>query len=271
MSAGGVEIPTGVSDAVSRRWPDLAGAWKERVHDELARICQRYEARPVRTFEARYGFVVEVAAEQGHMVMKSTPDPLGLMQADVSRSLSDLGMGPHVYEVIQTEVSVWTIASRIFPGDTLDGKVVSLDLLVPVLRKIRDQGINEPLPTLAEWLRSRLDDEDLRDLAPGRVQASPRERRHAAAILEDLTVGAPNTLCHGDASSKNILVGPSDQLFLIDPRGVCGDVCYDVAVAAWKTAGNERPSARAAILAGLVGVDAERVQAWLVVADAARV
>ncbi|GAA3961982.1 hypothetical protein GCM10023085_50560 [Actinomadura viridis] len=167
---------------------------------------------------------------------------------------------------------MWTVAGRIFPGDQLDGKAISLERLAPVFQKMRDQkAANDQLPTLGDWLRSRLHDENLSDLAPGRSQASSSERRQGAAILEGLEADAPNMLCHGDASSKNILLGPSDQLFLIDPRGVSGDVCYDVAVAAWKTAGDERPSARAATLARLVGVDAERAQSWLAVADAARV
>lgn len=272
MSQHRVSIPAGVIEAVSTRWPDLAPAWQENVTEELAGICQRYRGRPVRTFDARYGFVVELATDYGQLVVKATPDPLGALQAEVSRSLSNLGIGPHIYEVIQTSVSVWTVANRIFPGDTLDGEAVSLERLAPVFRRMRDQKVaNGQIPTLADWLRSRLDDENLRDLAPGRAQASPDERRRAAAILEDLETAALSMLCHGDASPKNILLGPDEQLFLIDPRGVSGDVCYDVAVAAWKTAGDEHPSVRAASLARLVGVDADRVQAWLVVADAARV
>lgn len=58
---------------------------------------------------------------------------------------------------------------------------------------------------------------------------------------------------------------------LIDPRGVTGDVCYDVAVAAWKTTNEEPSRDRAAKLARLVGADTERVHAWLTVADIARV
>ena len=78
-------------------------------------------------------------------------------------------------------------------------------------------------------------------------------------------------VCHGDASSRNILLGPGEQLMLIDPRGVNGDVCYDVAAAAWKTGSGEPPRDRAVELARLVGVDPERVHAWPVVAETVRV
>nr|WP_244994217.1 phosphotransferase [Actinomadura coerulea] len=130
---------------------------------------------------------------------------------------------------------------------------------------------NDRLPTLVDWLRSRLNDERSNDLPSGRTWASQVERRRAAAILEDLGTEDSNMVCHGDASSSNILVGDGEELFLVDPRGVSGDVCYDVAVAAWKTPTDEQASVRAANLARLVGVDTERVQAWLVIAKAARV
>lgn len=266
------QIPVEVVEAVSERWPELVSAWLENAPDELAQISHRYQGTYVRTFDARYGFVVEVETASGPLVLKSTPDPHGMEQAEVLRSLSRVGVGPHVYEIIRTPVSVWTVASRILPGTPVGRGAVSLDRLASMLRKMRDQKAdNDELPNLADWLRSRLDDDDLNDMSQGRSQAPPRERRRAIAILEDLRTGVHGMVCHGDASSRNILVGPDEQLMLIDPRGVTGDVCYDVAVAAWKTTSEEPPRDRAAELARLVGVDAERVDAWLVVADTARV
>lgn len=195
-----------------------------------------------------------------------------MYQADVSQALSRIGIGPHIYEVIQSQSSVWTIASRIIPGDPLGRGTASLERLAMVFQKMRDQKAEtERLPTLTGWLHTRLTGESLSDLPRGRAQAPEKERRHAVAILRDLGAGVSNMLCHGDPSSRNILLGPGGQLFLIDPRGVSGDVCYDVAVAAWKTAADEHASVRATNLARLVGVDAERVQAWLVVAETARV
>ncbi|MGI5207654.1 phosphotransferase [Spirillospora sp. CA-108201] len=272
MLGADTEIPANVIEAVSACWPDLASAWLEKTPDELARICERYEGRPVRTFNSRYGFVVEVATAHEQLVVRSTPDPLGMDQAQVAQALFNMGVGPHIYDVVQTPVGVWTVASRIFPGDSLKGRTVSVERLAPIFRKMLDRKTeNDRLPTLADWLRSRLNDERSNDLPSGRTRASRDERRQAAAILEDLGAGDSNTVCHGDASSGNILLGAGGELLLIDPRGVSGDVCYDVAVAAWKTPTDEQASVRAANLARLVGVDTERVQAWLIIAKAARV
>lgn len=272
MATGKPQIPAEVVKAVTERWPELASAWLERAPDEFAQISHRYRGSYVRTFNARYGFVVEVETANGSLVLKSTPDPDGMDQAEVARSLSRIGVSPHIHEIVRTPVSVWTVASRIFPGDPVGRGTVSLDCLASIFRKMRDQKAEQgDLPSLADWLRSRLDDDNLSDLSPGRSQASQSERRRAIAILEDLRSGVHGMVCHGDASSRNILRGPDEQLMLIDPRGVTGDVCYDVAVAAWKTTNEEPSRDRAAKLARLVGVDTERVHAWLTVADVARV
>ncbi|WP_433147010.1 phosphotransferase [Actinomadura nitritigenes] len=272
MVTGKIDIPAGVTEAVSRRWPELAPAWLDGAPDELGRLCERFGGRPVRTFQGRYGFVVEVATAHGPLVLRSTPDPLGMRQAEVSQELSRLDVGPRIYDVLQTPISVWTVAERICPGNSLGGEGASLEQLAPLFNKMLNQKVaNDRIPTLADWLRSRLDDDNLNDLAPGTVQASLRERQRALSVLKDLETGAPNMTCHGDTSSGNILIGPDGRLFLIDPRGVSGDVCYDVAIAAWKTARGGGISSRAANLARTVGVDAERVQAWLEVGRVARV
>ncbi|MEV3921826.1 phosphotransferase [Actinomadura coerulea] len=270
--AAEIEIPANVNEAVTACWPELAPAWLRKAPDELARICGPLEGRPVRTFNARYGFVVEVATAHERLVVRSTPDPRGLDQAQVAQALFNMGVGPRIHVVVQTPVSVWTVASRIVPGDSLKGRTVPVERLAPIFRKMLDRKTeNDRLPTLVDWLRSRLTDERSSDLPSGRTWASRDERRQAAAILEDLGTEDSNMVCHGDASSSNILVGDGEELFLVDPRGVSGDVCYDVAVAAWKTPTGEEASVRAANLARLVGVDTERVQAWLVIAKAARV
>jgi streptomycin 6-kinase len=83
----------------------------------------------------------------------------------------------------------------------------------------------------------------------------------AVELLRELDcVGIGDGLCHGDTSPRNILADGTDRWLLVDPRGVRGEVEYDVAVLALKTA-REAP-ATTAILPREVGVDPLRVQAW---------
>ncbi|MEW2357890.1 aminoglycoside phosphotransferase family protein [Spirillospora sp. NPDC029432] len=223
------------------------------------------------TFDSRYGLVVEVEADTERLVMRSSPDPDALFQAEVSQQLAKLGIGPDIREVIATKSGVWTVAARILPGYTLKNRPVPVEQLAAALRPLRDQPASAHLPTLTAWLSSRLTATEDVDMPSGRTTAPEAERQHAAALLSELAEQPPQTLCHGDTSSKNILMGPAGKLYLIDPRGLSGDIAYDVAVAAWKTTSDDPLQDRAAELARLVGVDTERVQAWLVVAEAARV
>jgi len=50
-----------------------------------------------------------------------------------------------------------------------------------------------------------------------------------------------------------------------------GEVSYDVAILALKVACHHQPALTTALLAKVIGVDAERALAWTIVADAARV
>jgi streptomycin 6-kinase len=82
---------------------------------------------------------------------------------------------------------------------------------------------------------------------------------------------APPWACHGDASLWNVLAHGDSDWKLIDPRGMSGEVSYDVGVLAFKIARNQSPALIAARLARAADVDPERVQAWMTVASAARV
>jgi streptomycin 6-kinase len=78
-------------------------------------------------------------------------------------------------------------------------------------------------------------------------------------------------LCHGDASPWNLLLSNDRRLMLIDPRGLAGEVAYDLAVVAIKAASVAPPAITAPYLAHQVEADPDRVLAWVSIADAARV
>ncbi|WP_169514765.1 phosphotransferase [Actinomadura atramentaria] len=271
MTGQPIDVPPEVIEAASLRWPNLVGPWQRDVLGDLDRICARYRARPVRVFDARYAFVVEIEGPDGPLVARTSPDPASLHQAAVSRRLAELGIGPELVDVIETPTSVWTLASRIEPGNTLSGRSVPLEALVTVFRAMKDQPAPAGTPRLTDWLLSRLRDDNLTDLAPGRTPAPADDRERACRLLDQLGSNAADMLCHGDASPNNLLADEAGQLVLIDPRGVSGDAAYDVAVAAWKTASNELPTTRASDLARLAGLNPRRVRTWLKIADVARV
>lgn len=269
---GSLRVPPSVLDAVRERWPTRWREWSNNVGGELAELCVRYRAEPREVLPARYGFVVAVAAPDARLIMKASVDPWASYQAEVADTLATLGIGPTVRENVVTDTGTWTIMEQVFPGSPLVGvQHPTIYRLAAVFRSMAGQPIpGTDLPMLTDWLRDRLIDDDLNDLAPGRQIAPPAKRRRAIAILDDLCDG-PEGLCHGDTSPENVLRGHDGRLFLVDPRGVRGDVNYDAAVLALKAAPYASPMMVATQIASRAGLAADRVEAWLTVADAARV
>jgi streptomycin 6-kinase len=267
-----VHVPEDIARAVTNRWPERGAEWCSHVEEELTRLCVRYGAVPKSVFQSRYGLVVEVSVNGGLLVMRSSPDPQGFFQAHVATALATLGAAPRIHEVVQSETGTWTIMDRILPGTTWIEAPTSLEAIATMLQPLNGQRAPVPgMPSLTEWLRDRLADDDPDDMPHGRSPAPPDQRKHATAILETLAVEGSASLCHGDVSRRNVLANADGHLLLIDPRGVAGDLSYDIAVVAMKTAAGEEPLNRAAKLAQLIGTDPERAQAWVTVADAARV
>jgi streptomycin 6-kinase len=219
----------------------------------------------VQVLNARYGFVVLVDTADGRpLVLKSTPDPAGALQAAAAQRLAELAIGPSVHEVVESDVGTWTVMDQVQPG-TRALRSSSIDELADLLRPLSAAAPAAPeFPPISAWLRERLVDDRAVDLPPGVPAASPEERERVLPILDDLVVNESRSFCHGDVSSGNVLRGPHG-LQLIDPRAVSGDIEYDAAVLALKA------GAEVGKLARRLKVDVERAHAWGLVAIAARV
>jgi streptomycin 6-kinase len=88
------------------------------------------------------------------------------------------------------------------------------------------------LPSISDWLRSRLNADALTDVPVGESVAPEVQRIEALAVLDDLAAHEEKGLCHGDASPWDVLAGQEGYFYLVDPRGMAGEVAYDVAVIA---------------------------------------
>jgi len=270
-----IRLPRQVVAGVVTRWPSRAPRWCAAVEQELADLCARYGARPTSVMNARFSYVVAVESRSASLVIRSTPDPTGPFQGRVATALADIGAAPRIHEIIETESGTWTVMERVHPGTPLadlDPSDSIVGTAAALLRRLAGRPAPTPeMPTIHEWLRPRLRaGGDLNDLPPGQRPVSAERRHEALGILDDLVGVDTSGLCHGDTSPWNLLLRGPDQLMLVDPRGVAGEVAYDVAVLALK-ATDAPPMVGAACLAKRVGISTERAQAWVTVANAARV
>jgi streptomycin 6-kinase len=257
-----VEVPGDVARAVRARWPDRAQAWCDAAEGELVELCSRYNARPVQVMQARFGFVIAARTVDGvELVMRSTADPAGPSQARAARLLAEIGIGPRVHDVIETQTGTWAVMDQIRPGTAATD--ATLGEVVKLLRPLTDGGVvADNLPKLSDWLRPRLAGVTLDDMAPNARPIPPIIRKRVLDLLDELIADEDQALCHGDLSPGNVLRG-QDRLMLIDPRGVVGDPEYDVEVLSIKADYGLRA------LAAHLRLDAERAEAWAHVATAA--
>jgi streptomycin 6-kinase len=268
-----VTVPAEVMREVRTRWPHVADAWADSATAELQRFCDRYQATPTRVMPSRSGLVVKADSASRPLVFRYSPDPHGAAQATVARALAALNVSPTVHETVTTHYGTSTVLDCITPGTPLGDAATlpSLDRVVAMLRPLVGQPAPSGLPNLVDWIRDRLTDDHLADLAPGRSVAPVAERRAALALLDSLASDYVPALCHGDASPWNVLSGPADRLYLVDPRGVAGELAYDVAVIALKGERYAPPTETATALARSLAVPADRVDVWQRIARAARI
>lgn len=268
-------VPAAVLANIRTRWPDIADTWAAQVDTELRTLCERYQATVREVLPARYGFVTAVDTPDGPLVFRSSPDPRGQDQAAVATALANLGAAPQIHETLPTDHGTWTVADRVLPGTPLsqvDPATVNPQALFAPLAMMRDQPAPLPgMPSVLDWLRERLEDDNLTDLRPGTTVAPASERQAALALLTDLAHDHAPGLCHGDASSGNIIADGQRNWMYIDPRGMTGEYIYDLAVLAIRVNDIFKCANLLTNMADAAEIATDKLLAWTAVAKAARV
>jgi streptomycin 6-kinase len=276
MSTPWPSIPANVIAEVTRRWPSRGPAWSAAVPDELKALCARYHAIPRRVMRARYGFVIAATSPTADLIFRASPDPHGHHQVRVAQALADLNVGPRIHEIDTTPSGTWTVMDQVQPGTSigdLDPTAVSFEAVIAPLQAMLNQPAPDPnMPSIADWLHDRLKSDHLDDLAPGRSTAPTADRDRALGLLDELTATGPaDQLCHGDLSGWNILTAGPNQYLYIDPRGVTGEPTYDAAILALKSDRHVPTTVSVPYLAERLGINRERIEAWMTIGTAARV
>lgn len=262
MSA--VQVPESVAREVLVRWPERGALWLANAAADVMAVCERHSVVPVRVLPARFALVVAAAAVDRSFVLRSTADPHGPQQAIAARALAGLGIGPQVHDVVTSAAGTCVVMDEVQPGTVAEGCSAAevADLLRPL---VGAPASADNLPPVSAWIRRRLQRDRLGpDVHPGATNPRDAERAHALALLDILGEDEAWSVCHGDVSLGNVLRG-RDRLYLIDPRGMTGDVEYDAAVASIKAGLDVRD------LSHRLQIDAARAEAWASIAVAARV
>lgn len=280
MTPAAVQVPPEIAASIHERWPAMHATWARDVEREFDEMCLRHGAVPFKVLPSRYSVVVIASAPRRDLIVRVTPDPNAANQATVAQMLAECGAGPRIHAIYTTASGVWTISDRVVPGISLDkaqpGSVGINEVAATFRAMVGTDGAFEGLPAIGDWLHLRLTQSDLSDVPRGQTAASPTERERAQEVLRSLDADSERAagLCHGDAHPGNLLVSADQShVQLVDPRGMRGEVEYDLAVLSLKVAAYDLQLARSLCtqLAGRVSADDERAAAWITVARAARV
>ncbi|MBA2621749.1 MAG: phosphotransferase [Acidobacteria bacterium] len=121
------------------------------------------------------------------------------------------------------------LLERLMPGESLARLCQTNDekaalIAIDVMRKIcRPPPKNHDFPTLENWI-SKLQ-------TAAETEFAPRSVAKALNYFEELSdASEQNLLLHGDLHHENILSATRESFLAIDPKGVVGNVGYEIAV-----------------------------------------
>ena len=139
-----------------------------------------------------------------------------------------------------------------------------------VMQKLwRPAPADHPFPTIHDWAKGidRLRQTFDGGTGPFPTRLVERAEAHFQDLLSDK---APPVVLHGDLHHWNILAGAGERWLAIDPKGVVGEPAYEVGALLRNPFPNPAAlpdlpkiqSRRIAILAEMLGMDAQRLRSW---------
>jgi streptomycin 6-kinase len=163
------------------------------------------------------------------------------------------------------------LLERLRPGTALTGLVVqgnddgATSILASVIRDMKPDATPFGCPTVADWGRAFT-----QYRKRGDIQIAPALIDHAESVYLDLcATQRPTRLLHGDLQHYNVLHDDDRGWVAIDPKGVVGELEYELGASIRNPA--ELPAlftnaavarARADRLCAALGLDADRAMAW---------
>ncbi|MDE3721530.1 aminoglycoside phosphotransferase family protein [Nocardiopsis sp. N85] len=212
--------------------------------------------------------VLDVDGRKG--VVKLSPDS-GLIVAEAGllrlwapsgRVPEVRGLDPRCGAVFMERIEGDTVAAggTVPDMETVGSLIAALHSVEAPSARIRELP---PLTSRVQFVFDQWERERNEGPAADVVPASVMHRGFARA--RDLANGRENVVpVHGDLHPGNVIDGGPRGLVAVDPRGCLGDGAVDaVDWAVWKVTDLDEVERRVTVLAAVMGVDADRVMAWV--------
>ncbi len=205
--------------------------WLDDLPDLIAEMSEKWSLAVDEPFpDLSYNFVAPcVCADGTNAVLKigyNEKDSIVLSEAKFLTVLDGRG----AVKLLQFDKNCCALLlERLIPGENLAKLCKTNDekatlIAIDVMRKICQQPPkNHDFPTLENWINK------LQTAAE--TKFAPRLVAKALNNFEELSdASEQNLLLHGDLHHENILSAERESFLAIDPKGVVGDIGYEIAV-----------------------------------------
>jgi streptomycin 6-kinase len=251
---------------------DRRAAWLAALPEEIEDIAARWSLTLGAPFEP--GGVTawvapttspdfgDVVLKVGSRHMEGEDEAAGLREWDGDGAVRMLA------EERISDSTTAMLLERCVPGTTLSARpedeqdVVLAGLLKRLWRIPSDRGSFRPLQEMCDYWADSFE----RKVAEGRGAVDPELAAEGAALFRSLpgTANEQRLLCT-DLHAENVLASEREPWLVIDPKPFVGDPTYDALQHHLNCKDRllSDPVALATRMAGLLGLDVERLLAWL--------
>ena len=226
MKTERIHVPEALADTAARTWGEQGREWAERLPEQVAEFCDRWELTlEDANYTFSYSYVAAVRRASGQAAVLK----LRVANADFECELNALATyaGEGMCRLLEQDAARGAmLLERVTPGVPLlelGETPEAVSAAASVMRRLRRPPLPEyPLPALIDWWRTARDGL-LRRTAGGPGPFPAAFIDETDEIYERLFADrAGHVVLHGDLHHWNILSDDREGWLAIDPHGVTG-------------------------------------------------
>jgi streptomycin 6-kinase len=252
-----------VGTLVAQRWLDCYGqqarAWLNEVPDIARSWAQRWNLMLKAPLEGGTVSVVYAVQRQDGPAVLKLAAPWSRWSRQEAAALRAWDGHGAISLLAASDDARALLLERVWPGSAA-GSVTAAELAA-VLATLSRPAVPSEMPALVEAVQLRFD--RAQENRHGLLSDGQIWRARCAAVELAGALHESPVLCHGDLSSKNILMSRDRGLLAIDPNPCAGHPAYDAAQWAVTQTPVAQAPQRASAVAAALGMSADDVLRWV--------
>ena len=224
-------LPEGIKQNILGLHREKGERWLRSLPDLIAEISEKWSLTVENFFpNLSYNYVAPcICADETRAVLKiGVPENDSIVKSEANYLKLLDGNGTVKLLRIDEEYCA-LLLERLIPGESLK-RICQIDddratrIAARLLRRIRREvPVAMKFPALESWAKG------LQKAEP--VKFAPNEVKKARKYFAELNGASKrHTLLHGDFHHRNILSAQRESFVSIDPKGIVGDIGYDISV-----------------------------------------